>query len=76
MKILSMIQKRLSSKSNTNHIFEKIKIQNEKTLKNSGFKTPLSYVKDNFKTIYILNSFLNIKKPSKNNLNLLLSEKV
>ena len=44
-----MIQKRLSSLSKTEEIFEKIKILYEKALKNSGFKTPLIYVQDNFK---------------------------
>ena len=44
-----MIQKKLSSLSKTEEIFEKIKIQYESALKNSGFKTSLSYVKDNIK---------------------------
>ena len=47
--IQSMIQKRLSSLSKTEEIFRKIKIPYEKALKNSRFKTPLSYVQDNFK---------------------------
>ena len=41
-----MIQKRLSSLSKTVEIFKKIKIPYESALKNSGFKTSLSYVKD------------------------------
>ena len=44
-----MVQKRLSSLSITEEIFERIKIPCEKALKNSGFKTPLSYVQDNLK---------------------------
>ena len=47
--IPSMVQKRLSSLSITEEIFERIKIPCEKALKNSGFKTPLSYVQDNLK---------------------------
>ena len=44
--IPSMIQKRLSSLSKTEEKFKKIKIPYESALKNSGFKTSLSYVKD------------------------------
>ena len=47
--IPSMIQKRLSSLSKTEDIFKKIKDPYEKTLKNSGFKTTLTYVQNNFK---------------------------
>ena len=44
--IPSMIQKRLSSLSKTEEKFKKIKMPYESALKNSGFKTSLSYVKD------------------------------
>ena len=43
---LSMIQRRLTLLSKTEEIFEKIKIPYKNTLKNSCFKTSLSYVKD------------------------------
>ena len=42
-----MAQKRLSSISKTKEIFDKIKVSYEKTVKNSYFKTTLSYVQDN-----------------------------
>ena len=40
-----MIQKRLTSLSKTEEIFEK-NVPYESALKNSGFRTPLSNVKD------------------------------
>ena len=45
--IPSMTQKRLSSLTKTKEIFDKRKVPYEKNLKNSGFKTSLSYVQNN-----------------------------